>query len=123
VREPLVVVVDRDREHTLGVHLADHVIVQHLADLGRSRDAVAGLDQRGLGFLADDVVAQFDAFIADEHGRAGDQLAHLVLRLAAERAVQSALGIAAAQFRHVSPLRPPGSYPDGFLHASQWPKR
>ena len=44
--------------------------------------------------LADDVHAQLDAFIADEHGRAGNELAHLVLALAAERAVEGVLGIA-----------------------------
>ena len=74
VGEALVMIVDRDREHALGVGLADHIIVEHVADLGRRRHAVAGLHQRGLGLLADDVVAQLDAFVADEHGRAGDQL-------------------------------------------------
>jgi hypothetical protein len=39
-------------------------------------------------FLADDVVAQVDALVADEHRRAGDQLLDLVLALAAERAVK-----------------------------------
>jgi hypothetical protein len=34
--------------------------------------------------FADDVHAQFDAFIADEHGRARNQLADLVLALSAE---------------------------------------
>ncbi len=95
VAEPLVMVVDRDREHTLGAVLADHIIVQHLADLGRRRNPVAGLDQRRLGFLADDVVAQLDAFIADEHRRPRDQLPDLVLRFAAERTVESALAVAA----------------------------
>src|SRR6516165_5361584 len=37
---------------------------------------------RGLVLLADDVRAQFDALVADEYGRAGDELAHLVLDLA-----------------------------------------
>jgi hypothetical protein len=41
-----------------------------------------------LHLLADDVVAELDALVADEHGRARDQLAHLVLALAAEGAVQ-----------------------------------
>jgi hypothetical protein len=41
-----------------------------------------------LHFLADDVVAQVDALVADEDRRTRDQLAHLVLALAAERAVQ-----------------------------------
>jgi hypothetical protein len=40
------------------------------------------------GLVADDVVAQLDALVADEHRRAGDELLHLVLALAAEAAVQ-----------------------------------
>src|SRR6202035_3749222 len=94
VVEPLVVIVDRDREHLLGVILADDVVVEDLADLLRRRDAVAGLYQRGLVLLADDVYAQLDALVADEHGRPGNELAHLVLALAAERAVQSVLRVA-----------------------------
>ncbi len=84
VRQPLVVVVHGDREHALGVVLADHVVVQHLADLARRRHPVARLHQMGLMLLADDVHAELDAFVADEHRRAGDELAHLVLGLAAE---------------------------------------
>jgi hypothetical protein len=41
-----------------------------------------------LELFADDVVAELDALVADEHGRAGNELAHLVLALAAERAVE-----------------------------------
>ena len=95
-------VVHRDREHPLGVVLADHVVVEDLADLARRRHAVPRLHQRGLVLLADDVHAELDAFIADEHGRAGDQLADLVLALAAERAVESVLGVAAAGLGHAS---------------------
>ena len=91
VVQPLVVVVDRDREHLLGVVLADDVIVEHLADFLRRRDAVARLHQRGFVLLADDVHAEFDAFVADEHGRARNQLADLVLALAAERAIKRVL--------------------------------
>ena len=106
VRQPLVVVVHRDRQHLLGVVLADHVVVQHLADLARRRHAVARLHQVRLVLLADDVHAQLDAFIADEHGRAGDELAHLVLRLAAERAVQGVLRIAGLAHAHSCPAIP-----------------
>src|SRR5690606_20853967 len=45
----------------------------------------------GSGFIANDVVAQPAAFVADEHRRASDQLAPLVLALAAERARQQLL--------------------------------
>ena len=100
VREPLVVVVHRDRQHALGVVLADHVIVEHLADVARARHAVARLDQRRLVLLTDDVHAELDAFIADEDGRAGDELPDLVLALAAEGAVERVLRVAAAGLGH-----------------------
>src|SRR5208282_938435 len=102
VIEPLVVIVDSDREHFLGVVLADDIIVQNLADLARRRDPVARLHQRGLVLLADDVHAQLDALVANENGRPGDELAHLVLALTAERAVERILGIAAANLAHSS---------------------
>src|SRR5262249_28281098 len=95
VVEPLVVVVDGDRQDLLGMVLADHVVVEDLANLLRRRDAVARLHQRGLVLLADDVHAQLDALVADEDGRAGNQLAHLVLALAAERAIEGVLRVAA----------------------------
>src|SRR5262245_40611230 len=102
--EPLVVIVDRDREHLLGVILANHIIIENLADLLWSRNPVARLHQRGLVLLADDVHAQFDAFIADEDRRSRDQLADLVLALAAERAVEGVLGVARANLAHsISP--------------------
>src|SRR5690242_982733 len=86
-------VVDRDREHTLGVFLADHVIVEHLADLAGRRHAISRLHQVCLVLLTDYVHAEFDAFIADEHGGPGDELAHLMLGFATERAVESVLRI------------------------------
>ena len=43
VIEPLVVIVDRDREHLLGVILADNIVIENLADFSRRRDAVARL--------------------------------------------------------------------------------
>jgi hypothetical protein len=88
------------------VILADDVIVEDLADFLWRRDAVARLDQRGFVFLADDVHAQLDALVADEHGGTGNELAHLVLTLAAERAVKRVLGIAAADLAHSCLRRP-----------------
>ena len=101
VVEALVVVVHGDGENLLGVILADDIVVEDLADLMRRRHAVLRLHQRGLVLLADDVHAQFDAFIADEHRRPGNELADLVLALAAEGAVQSVLAVAAAGFAHL----------------------
>ena len=46
-----------------------------------------------LVFLADDVHAQLDAFITDEDVRACDKLAHFMLALAAEGAIQGIFGI------------------------------
>src|SRR5271163_871880 len=100
MREALVMVVYGDRKDTFGVVLADHVIVEHLANVARPGNPVARLDQSGFVLLTDDVHAELDAFIADEHGRAGDQLSDLVLALAAERAVKRVLRIATASLGH-----------------------
>ena len=91
VVKTLVVIMDRDREHLLGVILTDDIVIKNFADFLGERNAVARLHQRGIVLLADDVHAQFDALVADENGRAGDELAHLVLALAAERAVERIL--------------------------------
>src|SRR6267142_1576699 len=98
--KPLVVIVNGDREHLLGLILTYDIVVKNFAYLLGRRDAVARLHQRGFVLLADDVHAQLDAFVADKYSRAGDELAHLVLALAAERAVERILGIAAADLAH-----------------------
>src|ERR1700730_12555861 len=100
MREALVMVVHGHREHALGVILADHVIVEHLANVARPGNPVARLDQRGFVLPTDDVPAKLDAFTPDEPGRAGDQLSDLVLALAAERAVERVFRVAAAGFGH-----------------------
>src|SRR5215472_4372410 len=107
VIETLVVIMDRDREHLLGVVLTDDIVVKNFAYFLWGRNAIARLHQRGLVLLADDVHAQFDALVADKYGRAGDELAHLVLALAAERAIERFLGFAAADLVH---LRTPTRY-------------
>jgi hypothetical protein len=94
------VVVNGDREDLLGVILADDIVIENFADFFRSRNAVARLHKRGFVFLADDVHAQLDAFIADENSRASDKLADFVLALAAERAIKRVLGVTAANFAH-----------------------
>src|SRR5258708_18323909 len=93
-------VVDGDREHAFGVALADHIIVEHPADIARPRYTVARFDQRRLVLLTDDVHAELDAFVADKDGRPGDQLPDFMLALAAEGAVQRILRVAAAGLGH-----------------------
>src|SRR6202046_138523 len=97
---------NRDRKHLLGVVLADDIVVEDLADLLRGRNLVARFRQRRLVLLADNVHAKLDALVANEYGRPGNELAHLVLALAAERAIERVLRIAAAnlaQFRAALP--------------------
>src|SRR5690606_32704020 len=85
-----------------GAVLADYIVVEDVADFLRRRDAAVFLaGNTALGFLADDVIAQLDAFIADEHGGARNQLAHLMLGLAAEAAIKGAFAVGSAQFGHI----------------------
>src|ERR1700729_1314145 len=94
VIEALIVIMDRNREHPLGLGLANHIIVENLAYFSRGRDTVLAFDKRGLALLANNVHAQLDTFIADEHGGSGDELADFMLAFAAERAIERILGVA-----------------------------
>src|SRR3974377_2476217 len=93
-------IVDGDREHLLGVVLADDVVVEDLADPFWGRDTVTRFRQRGRLLLTDYVYAQFDALVADKYGRPGNELTYLALALAAERAVERVLRIAVADLAH-----------------------
>src|SRR3546814_12219698 len=94
-------VVHRYGKDALGTALPNDVVIKDIADFQRRRHATILLaDKAALGFFPDDIVAQFNAFIADEDGWPCDQLAHLMLRLPAEAAVQGAFRIRARQFRH-----------------------
>src|SRR5467141_586643 len=86
--DALVVVVDRDGEGLLRLLLADHVLVQHVLDLGRRGDLGDRLRDLALLVLRQDLVAEGDAFIADVDRRAGNELPDRVLRLAAEGAAE-----------------------------------
>jgi hypothetical protein len=88
-------VVNRHREDLLGLVLADHILVKRGDDFLRGRHTIARLDHRGLVLFADDIHAQFHAFIADEHCGTGNEFAHFVLALAAERAIKGVFRIAA----------------------------
>jgi len=89
------VVVHRNRENPFGVLLADDIVVEDAFDLLWAGHAFLGLNQGRLVLFADNIHAELDAFIADEHGRSRDQLADLVLALAAERAVERVLRLSA----------------------------
>src|SRR5205085_10282866 len=86
--QPLVMVVHGDRERLLRALLANDVFVENLLDLGGLRELVTRTLGAILELLTDDVVAELDALVADKNRRTGDQLAHFVLTLAAEGAVQ-----------------------------------
>jgi hypothetical protein len=61
-----------------------------------------GFHQRGFAFFADNIHAQLNAFITDEHGWPCNQLANFVLRLTAKRTIKCAFAVAcsAANFAH-----------------------
>src|SRR4029078_7788606 len=109
--EALVVVVDRHREHFLRGLLADHVLVENGLDLGGPRELVSAALGALVELLANDVVAELDAFVANEHGGAGNELAHLVLTLAAERTVQqlAVVPFAARIVAHTRPILRPSA--------------
>ena len=87
--DPLVVIVDGDRELLLGRLLANHVLVEELLDFLRrgQRRARAGAALEAV-VVRDDVVADLDTLVADEYGRARNQLPDVVLIFIAERAAQ-----------------------------------
>src|SRR6202035_4783294 len=119
VIEALVMIVNSNRQDPLGLRLPDDVIVQNLADLPGSRDAVAGFYKRGFVLLADDIHAKFDAFIADENRRAGNELAHLMLAFAAKRAIERVFRVAAADLGHrTSPYHPKSCAHSGHAEAA-----
>ena len=111
--DALVVVVDRDRERLLGALLTDHILVEDVIDLFGLGDVPEPevLVDVLVELFFDDLVAELDALIANVDAGAGDQLAHLLLRLAAEAALQLTLLIpesehessfrAALQYRRV----------------------
>ena len=101
VAQTLVVVVDGNGQHLLGILLPDHIVIEMSADLMRGRQLVTIALGRDLADLfADDVVAQLDALITYVDGRASDQLAHFMLAFAAKRAVEQLITLTLAFFCH-----------------------
>src|SRR3954447_8581196 len=86
--DPLVVVVDGDRQRLLRVVLPDHIAVEELVDLFRLGQLVE-LDVGAFGqLLFDDLVAQVDALVADVDAGACDEFLDLLLALPAEGALE-----------------------------------
>ena len=112
--DPLVVVVDRDREGLLRGLLADDVALEELVDLPRLGEFLPP-HLGGLGeLLLDDLVAEIDALVADVHTGSCDELLHLLLALSAERALEQVAAITDA-CHEVLPLRLGAAWFSGLL--------
>ena len=85
---PLVVVVHGNRQDPFRAVLPDDVLVQHLLDLGGLRQVLHRFRSLLLRILANDVVTQLHAFVADEHRGPRDQFMDLMLAFSAKGAVQ-----------------------------------
>ena len=94
-QDALIVVVHRHGQHHLGTVLADDIVVERGAHLGRLRQLVAPErdlrrgDALGLIALVDDAHAQAHALIADIDAVAGNEPVYQRLRLAAKRAAHA----------------------------------
>ena len=82
-------VVYRDREDLLGALLANDILIENGVDfLGYRQVVLLVLATALLDFFPDDVVAQVYTLVTDEHRRARNQLADLVLALATKAAIK-----------------------------------
>ena len=90
VFQALVVVVHRHRQDSLGGFLPNHIGIKDAADfLRRGQIGFGGFAWFHTGSLiTNDVIAQLDAFVTNEHRGPGNELADLVLALAAKRAIE-----------------------------------
>jgi hypothetical protein len=94
VLQTLVVVVHRHGQSAFGFFLANDVVVQIGFDVQGGGQTIFGVfgDPGGWQLIANDVVAQINALVANEDRRSGDELFDLVLAFAAEGAVQILFG-------------------------------
>ena len=96
-------VVDRHCQCFFRLFLANHVVVKVFFELGRGGQSVRVIviaHHRLRQLIANDVVAQVNAFIANEHRRARNELFDLVLALSAERAEEVFIGGACFLISH-----------------------
>ncbi|MCY1220294.1 hypothetical protein D9M72_323040 [compost metagenome] len=92
--DPLVMVVHRDGEGTLGRFLADDVFLQEIEDFARLGQFEAAKVRYFREFLFNDLVAELNALVADVDAGPGNELSHLLLALSAERALQQIRALA-----------------------------
>ena len=119
--DALVVVVDRHGQRPLGGVLADDELLEEVEDLARLGQLVQA-QLRCLGqLLLDDLVAQVDALVADVDTRTGNELLHLLLALAAERALQQVATVSDACHEAILPVGLPGAGSSPSRRASVWP--
>src|SRR5690606_5671808 len=89
VTQALIVVVDSHRQHDLGAILPNHVFIQGFADFRRHWKTITGIF---LGILLDffpnDVIAQVNTLVADEHRGPCNELTDFMLALSTKRAVE-----------------------------------
>ena len=91
--DPLVVVVDGDGEGPLGGLLADDVFLQEVEDLaGLGQLEAPQVSYFGECFF-NDLVAEFNALVADVDAGPGDQLLDLLLALPTEGALQQVASV------------------------------
>ena len=106
MRQTLVMVVDGDGEHLLRMPLADHVIIEDVADLLRSRHTVTRTSPARIS-TSSRMISMHNSTHSSHMNTVGprDELANFVLALAAERAVKRALRVVSASFAHTfSPI-------------------
>src|SRR5690625_2144781 len=85
---PLIVVVDSNREGLLRLVLADYILVEDLLDLHRGRDPWCSRLGLTLGFLGKDLITEGDTLITDVDRGTGVELLDRVLGLATEGTTQ-----------------------------------
>src|SRR5262249_32281679 len=86
--DPLVVVIDRDRQRLLRVLLSDHVLIEYVLDLVRRWNLCNRLGYLALFVLGKNLVAKGDALVANVDGWPRNELSDRVFRFAAERAAE-----------------------------------
>ena len=88
MQDALEMIVHSHGQRFLGDFLPNHILIEHAADLLRFRNPNVGrLPSRVLiQFFVENAFADVDTTVADINARAGDQLAHLGVALATERA-------------------------------------